>query len=414
MASIESLQEKMKQASQMMSEMQEELQAMTQKADEGTTFDFARLRHLGEQQPFSNHPLKKCSNPAEYLTLLLTILVKQSEVQEDEWLILYRIAAGANYQGDVHELMAGAMNMNETRMLETVKMIQRENLAEAFLADSLTVYKHAVVSEEATRYLADLYDLVGIDAETLKCMIGVVDSIIQGQREYLTADECVMNAFGDIYYQKREFRTAVRFYRKGAEQGDPHAQDNLGKCYWEGNGVEQNYSEAVQWFRAAEEQGLAEAQYHLGTMYHWGAGVEHDDSEAVRRYRIAAEQRVTEAQFHLGMMYDYGDGIPENPEKANKLYWEAAQNGNTDAQCNLGENYYNGKGVARDYKQAASLFQKAAERGVVWAQEKLGDCYRDGKGVDQSWAEAAKWYEKAARYGNKDVQTKLEHVRYYL
>ena len=414
MASIESLQEKMKQAAQMMTEMQEELQALTQKADEGTTFDFARLRHLGEQQPFSNHPLKKCSNPAEYLALLLTVLLKQSEVQEDEWLILYRIAAGANYQGDVHELMAGAMNMKEARMLETVKMINRENLAEAFLADSLTVYKHGAVSEEATRYLADLYDLVGIDAETLKCMIALVDSILQGQRKYLTMDECVMNAFGDIYYQKREFGTAARFYRKGAEQGDPHAQDNLGKCYWEGNGVEKNYSEAVRLFRASMKQGVAEAQYHLGIMYYSGYSVEQNYSEAVRYYRAAAEQGVTEAQFELGLMYDYGDGIPEDQEKANKLYWEAANSGNTDAQCRLGEKYYNGEGVAKDYGIAAELFRKAAERGVVSAQDKLGDCYRGGRGVDQSYADAAMWYEKAAKSGHKAAQSKFELMQHYL
>lgn len=182
MASIESLQEKMKQASQMMSEMQEELQALTQKADEGTTFDFARLRHVGEQNPFSGHPLEKCSNPAEYLTLLLTILLKQEDVKEDEWLILYRIAAGAGYQGDVHELIAGAMNMSETRMIEITKMVARENLAEVFLVDSLVVYKSGRPFEDLLRYLADLYCIIGTDQKTLTAVIELVGSILQGKR----------------------------------------------------------------------------------------------------------------------------------------------------------------------------------------------------------------------------------------
>ncbi|MBQ2573792.1 MAG: sel1 repeat family protein, partial [Bacteroidales bacterium] len=75
-----------------------------------------------------------------------------------------------------------------------------------------------------------------------------------------------------------------------AEQGDTDAQVNLGNCYWNGNGIEQNHEEAVTWFRKAAEQGDAVAQYNLGLCYEYGNGVEQNNEETVKWYRKAAEQ----------------------------------------------------------------------------------------------------------------------------
>ena len=46
----------------------------------------------------------------------------------------------------------------------------------------------------------------------------------------------------------QDFEEAVRMYRMAAEQGDADAQNNLGACYQEGVGVEQNFVEAVKCF----------------------------------------------------------------------------------------------------------------------------------------------------------------------
>ena len=49
-----------------------------------------------------------------------------------------------------------------------------------------------------------------------------------------------------------------------AERGDAAAQYNLGVCYHNGDGVEEDAKEAVKWFRKAAAQGNATPQYHLG------------------------------------------------------------------------------------------------------------------------------------------------------
>ena len=48
---------------------------------------------------------------------------------------------------------------------------------------------------------------------------------------------------------------AVEWYAKAAEQGDADAQDNLGSCYENGDGVSQDKRKAVEWYIKAAEQG---------------------------------------------------------------------------------------------------------------------------------------------------------------
>ena len=45
-----------------------------------------------------------------------------------------------------------------------------------------------------------------------------------------------------------------------AEQGYAASQYNLGRMYYNGEGVLQNYKQAAKWFTKAAEQGMAEAQ----------------------------------------------------------------------------------------------------------------------------------------------------------
>jgi hypothetical protein len=67
-----------------------------------------------------------------------------------------------------------------------------------------------------------------------------------------------------------------------ANKGDPNARFNLGRMYFKGNGVSQDYNQAVKWYTTAAEQGNACAQCHLGGMYFNGKGVIKDYVEAYK------------------------------------------------------------------------------------------------------------------------------------
>ena len=124
---------------------------------------------------------------------------------------------------------------------------------------------------------------------------------------------------------------AVEWYRKAAAQGHAAAQYNLGVCYSEGWGVEEDKSEAVEWHRKAADQGHAAAQYFFGCCYFSGEGVEEDKSKAIEWYRKAADQGLAEAQYALGSCYEYGDGVKQNIDLAIKWYRDAAKQGREDS-----------------------------------------------------------------------------------
>jgi len=129
---------------------------------------------------------------------------------------------------------------------------------------------------------------------------------------------------GWLYYNGRggvskDFVQAVYWYRKAAEQGHANAQNNLGICYFNGQGVDKDITQAVYWFRKAAEQGDAIAQSNLGNRYYNGEGVDKDFVQAVYWYRKAAEQGYATAQSNLGNRYYYGEGVDKDLNTA--LYW---------------------------------------------------------------------------------------------
>ncbi|MGC9261361.1 MAG: tetratricopeptide repeat protein, partial [Phycisphaerae bacterium] len=51
------------------------------------------------------------------------------------------------------------------------------------------------------------------------------------------------------------WREVAEGFRKAAEQGNASAQHELGRCYYNGQGVERDHAAAAGWFRKAAEQG---------------------------------------------------------------------------------------------------------------------------------------------------------------
>ncbi|MBP5419901.1 MAG: SEL1-like repeat protein [Bacteroidales bacterium] len=244
-----------------------------------------------------------------------------------------------------------------------------------------------------------------------------------------------LNDLGEKYYKAQDYKKAVEWYTKAAEQGDARAQCNLGYCYENGRGVEQDYQKAVEWYTKAAEQGYASAQNNLRCCYVLWLGVEKDNKKAFEWITKTAEQGYASAQFNLGYCYDRGLGVENDYQKAVEWYTKAAEQGYADAQLKLGVCYELSRGVERDYQKAVALFKKAAEQGYARAQYKLGECYYLGKQdyrlvvktpilkthgfyinysepktnqvVEQDYQKAVEWYTKAAEQGYARAQYNL-------
>ena len=58
-----------------------------------------------------------------------------------------------------------------------------------------------------------------------------------------------------------------------------------------GQGVPQNFKEALRWFTKAAEQRHADAQFNLGALYANGeGGIKQDLTRALKLFRLAAAQ----------------------------------------------------------------------------------------------------------------------------
>src|ERR1700739_177927 len=99
--------------------------------------------------------------------------------------------------------------------------------------------------------------------------------------------------------RRGDYATALQLFQTLADQGNTHAQRNVGIMYLKGQGVPQNIVQATKWIRTAADGGLAEAQNEVGIFYQRGWGVERNDTEAVKWYRRAADQGLVASQVNL-------------------------------------------------------------------------------------------------------------------
>ena len=226
-------------------------------------------------------------------------------------------------------------------------------------------------------------------------------------RLFADAQYFYAQGFYRLYQSCHETDTAERaanWYRKAADRGHPEAQFCLGRMFWRGEGVAQNFAEALQWFRKAADQGLANAQDALGFMYGTGKGVVQNYAEAAQWYRKAADQGLAQAQCILGVMHAEGEGVVQNHAEAAQWYRKAADQGLAQAQCILGFKYLVGEGVPADAEEAVQWYLKAAYQDHAEAQFVLGTCYQQGDGAPRNIQEAHRWYLKAAYQDHPEAQ----------
>ncbi|UCE79971.1 MAG: sel1 repeat family protein [Nitrospiraceae bacterium] len=179
---------------------------------------------------------------------------------------------------------------------------------------------------------------------------------------------------------------------------DPVEQTRIGNRFRRGESSSRDYREAVQWYRKAAEQGFAGAQNNLANMYEQGHGVAQDYSEAAKWYVKAAEQENSNAQHSLGRMYLEGRGVPRDFLEAIRWFQKAAEKRHPMAFRDLGTMYWKGLGVSKDTVLAYMWWKLGAEYGDE-ESEKLQDMIaekmvpgqiREAKKMAQEWMQGKK------------------------
>ena len=102
-----------------------------------------------------------------------------------------------------------------------------------------------------------------------------------------------------------------------AGNGDVGAIFELGKAYFEGNGVESNFEKARGYFEVAAERGSQISNYYLGKMYYNGNGVATNHLKAKEYFEKSASADNVFSTYYLGKLYYWGDGVEKDYDKAN-------------------------------------------------------------------------------------------------
>jgi len=238
-------------------------------------------------------------------------------------------------------------------------------------------------------------------------------------------DKDALTKSADAAYDRKDYTSALRDYRKLAQANDSWGQLRLGFMYNMGYGTTQDYAEAAAWYRKSADLGRAMAMRDLGLLYEHGRGLKQDYSQAAIWYQKAADAGDEGGMNDLGILYENGTGVPKNLDKALELYKKAAAAGDESAKTNVtrltpapvdkdaltksADAAYDRK----DYTSAFNDYKKLAQANDAWGQLRLGFMYHQGYGTTQDYAQAAVWYRKSADQGRamamRDLGILYEH-----
>lgn len=159
---------------------------------------------------------------------------------------------------------------------------------------------------------------------------------------------------------------------KLANDGNPQAQNELGRRNGVGEGTAVDSKASAMWYEKAANQGLAQGQANLAYMYYEGEGVEKDLGKALEWYKKAATQGNFMAQHMLGYMFITGTGVTKSGKDAEKWFTLAANQGYVGSQGALSKMYRDGDGIEKDAAKAAMWLKRVTDArtyGNVWKDE---------------------------------------------
>ena len=95
----------------------------------------------------------------------------------------------------------------------------------------------------------------------------------------------------------------LQYIKDRADKGNAKAEFVLGRLYFFGRGVSQNYSKAFFWFKKSAFMKNTSGENALGFLYYHGKGVKRNYSKAAYWYKKSALQGNPLSEFFLGSLY---------------------------------------------------------------------------------------------------------------
>jgi TPR repeat protein len=151
-----------------------------------------------------------------------------------------------------------------------------------------------------------------------------------------------LNCLGVLYADglgvPKDIKRAAEYYKSAAEAGNPVAQEVLGRCYFYGSGMEEDYSRAYYWLVKSTESDrvqMTSAHKTLGLCYFFGMGAPQDYARAKMSFEAAMDELSEYELYLLGHIYAEGLGTPQDIERGVSYLKAAAEQGSEEARAAL-------------------------------------------------------------------------------
>lgn len=197
-----------------------------------------------------------------------------------------------------------------------------------------------------------------------------------------------------VYYNPQE---GARLVLAGALNNQADAENLVGKCYFDGTGVNEDKITARKWFTKSAEQDNSAALYNLAVCFELGEGGEQNTSKALQLYLRSGNLGYANAQVKLSQLYFEGIEFEKNDVEAFDWAMKAAKQQNSAGEFLLGWYFVDGVGTEVNKKKALEWIQQAKNHGNADALGVLGAFYEEGEIVPQDDAQAKKLYEEGVR-----------------
>ncbi len=225
---------------------------------------------------------------------------------------------------------------------------------------------------------------------------------------------------GAIYEDRKEFKEAVKWYKKASDAGFLPAKSSLAVCYGNGTGVKQDYKEAINLLKEAADAGDDHAIFNLGISYLKGWGVFQD----IKQGLFWLEKYGPGKENTIGWVLEIeADGGPYYKE-AVRWYKRGATSGNNYCKFNLAVCLLNGNGIVQDRNEAIRFFNEVKQsndakemfnglmdgiqQGKPYpkgrSEYEISLCYLYGIGVEKDIVKSDEWYVKAKDAGCKLIR----------
>jgi TPR repeat protein len=213
---------------------------------------------------------------------------------------------------------------------------------------------------------------------------GVDIDLAAARHHYVRAAECehpgAQFHLGVLTLRNNRHAEALRWFEKSAARREPLAQQALGRCYFEGIGVQKDPKVSTEWYKKAADSGLAESQNHYGWALACGIGVDVDLVKSAAYFRKAADQGDANGLHNLAVCLEQGNGVERDMSLAAEYFRRSGDAGHPQGQFRFARCLELGLGVTVDLGRAADYYRRAQLHNVPGAEECYQRCSRAARG----------------------------------